>query len=163
MTPDITKERLIRFLQATPEQLAAIDRVLAERMTERAESGKQKAEIDAGCRMPEPLITKQRLAEIVGVHERTVEQWMRRGVVSYLKVGGAVRFRWSEVDRELDARCWVRRRAKARGESGKRSAEPTHVGCYGGAVIGILAGDDCSRPVVTDKHQQQQLELPTVS
>ena len=83
--------------------------------------------------------------------------------VSYLKVGGAVRFRWSEVERELDARCWVRRRAKARGESGKRSAEPTHVGCYGGAVIGILAGDDCSRPVVTDKHQQQQLELPTVS
>ncbi len=49
----------------------------------------------------EPYVTKQTVAERMDVEIRTVSRLMRRGVLRYYKVGPMVRFKWSEVERDL--------------------------------------------------------------
>lgn len=53
------------------------------------------AEADAAA------ITKQQLAERLGVSVRTVEQWMHRRIIPYIKPGKAVRFFWPDVQQAL--------------------------------------------------------------
>jgi excisionase family DNA binding protein len=43
------------------------------------------------------LLTKQNLAPRLKCSVRTVDEWMRRGRLPYIKVGKAVRFRWGDV------------------------------------------------------------------
>jgi excisionase family DNA binding protein len=38
---------------------------------------------------------------------RTVDDWMKRGLLPYYKVGHAVRFKWSEVEAHLAQTCRV--------------------------------------------------------
>lgn len=50
--------------------------------------------------------TKKEVAEYYGVQSRTVDNWMRRGMVPYLKLGGKlVRFDLVEVHEALKAKC----------------------------------------------------------
>ena len=49
----------------------------------------------------EPFVTKPVVAERMGVEIRTVTRLMRRGVLRYYKVGPMVRFKWSEVEKDL--------------------------------------------------------------
>ena len=42
---------------------------------------------------------------------RTIDDWMKRGLLPYYKVGRSVRFKWSEVEAHLAADCRVCRRS----------------------------------------------------
>ncbi|MBI1178478.1 hypothetical protein GC207_13675 [bacterium] len=49
----------------------------------------------------EKFITKRDVARRLGKTVRTVDHWMRRGLVPYYKIGRTVSFKWSEVERNL--------------------------------------------------------------
>jgi excisionase family DNA binding protein len=62
----------------------------------------------------EPVLKKQQAAEHLQVTVRTLEAWMRRGLIPYLKIGKTVRIRMSAVDAMLSERHEVRRRSRFR-------------------------------------------------
>jgi len=49
----------------------------------------------------ECLINKTELARRVGRKVRTVDYWMAKGLIPYLKIGNAVLFKWSDVEAHL--------------------------------------------------------------
>lgn len=53
--------------------------------------------------LPERLWTVADVAEYLGVTERTVRTWQRSQRLPYLKIGGTVRFRLTDV------RSWIER------------------------------------------------------
>ena len=48
------------------------------------------------------VINKKQLAQRLGIGLRTVDTWMKKRYVPYLKYGKVVRFRWGEVERYLE-------------------------------------------------------------
>ena len=65
----------------------------------------QAANADAEC-----LINKAELARRVGRKVRTVDYWMSKGLIPYLKIGNAVLFKWSDVEAHLQQNFRVCRR-----------------------------------------------------
>ena len=49
--------------------------------------------------MTEPLLTIADVAKIFRVSERTVFNWISSGKIQSVKIGGAIRFRQSDIDR----------------------------------------------------------------
>ena len=49
------------------------------------------------------LLTKRGLAPKLHISTRTLDDWMRKGRIPFLKVGKSVRFRWSDVLEKLNA------------------------------------------------------------
>jgi excisionase family DNA binding protein len=49
----------------------------------------------------DPLPTRADIARKFGVHERTVDRWIRSKLIPYVKVGACVRFRWADVERAI--------------------------------------------------------------
>jgi excisionase family DNA binding protein len=47
--------------------------------------------------LDDSLLTKRALAPRLNCSVRTIDEWMRRGRLPYLKLGKAVRFRWGDV------------------------------------------------------------------
>jgi excisionase family DNA binding protein len=64
----------------------------------------------------EAFLTKEEVGSRLRKPVRTIEDWMRRGIIPYYKVGQAVRFRWSEVQAQFAARYRV-------GDSGETMKE----------------------------------------
>ncbi|MHB8521872.1 MAG: helix-turn-helix transcriptional regulator [Limisphaerales bacterium] len=61
----------------------------------------------------EGFIDKGELARRLNKSVRTVDNWMRQGLLPYYKIGGkSVSFRWSEVVEHLRERCQIRRGPK---------------------------------------------------
>ena len=58
----------------------------------------------------EPYIDKREVGRRTQMRPRTVDDWMKRGLLPYYKVGRSVRFKWSEVESHLAANCRVCRR-----------------------------------------------------
>lgn len=58
----------------------------------------------------ECLIDKTELARRVGRKVRTVNYWMSKGLIPYLKIGQAVLFKWSDVEAHLHQNFRVCRR-----------------------------------------------------
>jgi excisionase family DNA binding protein len=56
------------------------------------------------------VFTKKELAAYFGVAERTIEHWMRRRYLPYLKLGGTIRFKMDDVLRHLEANHRVKPR-----------------------------------------------------
>lgn len=50
------------------------------------------------------LLTKRGLAPRLEISTRTLDDWMRRGWVPYIKIGKTVRFRLEDVIAKLNAR-----------------------------------------------------------
>ncbi len=50
------------------------------------------------------LLTKRGLAPRLEISTRTLDDWMRRGFVPYIKIGKSVRFRLADVLEKLNAR-----------------------------------------------------------
>ena len=80
-------DRLMRFLQATPEQQAAIDRILEGKMD----------------RPPEPpkgplLMMIKDAAVLLGVHRATIWRLLRAGRLEPVMLLGAVRVRRADVE-----------------------------------------------------------------
>ena len=49
------------------------------------------------------LLTKRELAPKLKIASRTLDLWMRKGRIPFLKVGKSVRFRWEDVLKKLSA------------------------------------------------------------
>ena len=51
------------------------------------------------------FISKKEVARRLGKTARTVEQWMRRGIIPYLKIGkgrrATVLFKWTDIEAHL--------------------------------------------------------------
>jgi excisionase family DNA binding protein len=60
------------------------------------------------------VVTKKQLAELLKVKPRTVDNWMKRGFLPYLKIGRSVRFKTCDVVRQLDDTALVDRARLAR-------------------------------------------------
>ena len=57
------------------------------------------------------FISKVEVARRLGKTARTVEQWMRRGVIPYIKIGkgrrASVLFKWTDIEAHLKANFGV--------------------------------------------------------
>ena len=80
-------ERLLRFLSATPEQQAAIDRILEGRM-------------EPGPAPPKGplLIRASDAAVLLGVHRTTIWRLVKAGRLGTVELLGAVRIRRADVE-----------------------------------------------------------------
>lgn len=62
-------------------------------------------------RSTEGFISKADVAARLGKTARTVEQWMRRGVIPYIKIGkgrrATVLFKWADIEDHLKANYGV--------------------------------------------------------
>jgi excisionase family DNA binding protein len=86
------------------EAINSLASVIAEIITERVrrlEEATDRKLTDLPARASDPVLTKREMAVRFRVSGRTIDNWMNRGYLPYLKIGKAVRFRWSEVDRQL--------------------------------------------------------------
>jgi excisionase family DNA binding protein len=54
-------------------------------------------------RADDDLLTKRILAPKLQISTRTLDEWMRKGRIPFLKVGKSVRFRWEDVLKKLSA------------------------------------------------------------
>ena len=59
---------------------------------------------------PELFIKKREVARRFQTRVRTVDNWMKRRLIPYYKIGRSVTFRWSEIEEQLRDTCLVKRR-----------------------------------------------------
>jgi excisionase family DNA binding protein len=57
--------------------------------------------------LPEHFISKAEVARRLGKRVRTIDNWMRQGLLPYYKINHSVCFKWSEVERHLEQLCRV--------------------------------------------------------
>ena len=55
----------------------------------------------------EAFINKAEVGRRLHIQARTIDDWMKRGLLPYYKVGRSVRFRWTEVQRHLAETCRI--------------------------------------------------------
>ncbi len=65
--------------------------------------------VQEGAAQVEPFIDKVETSRRLDCGLRTLDSWMKRGLVPYYKVSKRVMFRWSEVLVALQAKCHVNR------------------------------------------------------
>ena len=58
----------------------------------------------------ENFIDKPEVARRLKKTIRSVDNWMKRGLLPYYKIGRSVLFKWSDVETHLKASCRVSRR-----------------------------------------------------
>lgn len=56
---------------------------------------------------PEGYIGKTEVARRLNKTIRTVDNWMKRGLLPYYKMGRSVSFKWNDVEAHLKANCRV--------------------------------------------------------
>jgi len=62
---------------------------------------------------PEGFINKAEVARRLNKRVRTIDNWMKRGILPYYKLGRSVVFKWSEVEKHLQGNfrvCRLRNR-----------------------------------------------------
>jgi len=99
---------ITRLHQATPEQLAWIDRSLTEQSVNSGLPGIKSLTAGAQTTVIEPLIKQPVLAERMHVCPRTISNLIETGLPHY-KIGRSLLFRWSEIEAYLIANCRVPR------------------------------------------------------
>jgi hypothetical protein len=104
-----SNERLLRFLTASPEQQAAIDRILSGHVSLDHLAVGPRAPAGLATAAAEPFITKAELGKRLNRDARTMTTWMRKGLIPYYKIEHTVVFKWSEVEKQLAATCRVAR------------------------------------------------------
>ena len=62
----------------------------------------------------EPFIDKAEVGRRLGMRPRTVDDWIKRGILVHYKLNRSVRFRWSEIEAHLAANYRVCRRNKVK-------------------------------------------------
>jgi excisionase family DNA binding protein len=55
----------------------------------------------------EEFITKVEVARRLKKQIRTIDNWMKAGLLPYYKIGRSVNFKWSEVEAHLGENCRV--------------------------------------------------------
>jgi excisionase family DNA binding protein len=112
---------LCGFMNTTQETeclqnaLAGLATVMTKIVNERveqalAESLPVSPPVNAGNRFAaDRLLNKKQMAELLNVTPRSVDNWMKRGLLPYLKIGRSVRFDGGNVFRHLDGTALVDR------------------------------------------------------
>lgn len=62
---------------------------------------------------PEGYLTKKEIAKRCCRTSRTIEVWMQRGYLPFIKLGRSVLFKWADVERHLADNHRVLRRGRA--------------------------------------------------
>jgi excisionase family DNA binding protein len=62
----------------------------------------------------EGLLRKDQIAEWLQVTTRTIDDYMRKGLLPFYKIGRTVRFKLADVDAHLKDNCLVARRTTSR-------------------------------------------------
>jgi excisionase family DNA binding protein len=62
---------------------------------------------EAGVSDSGGYVGKAQVAKWLGVTVRTVDQYMRRGLLTYFKIGRTVRFKLADLDEHLKKTCRV--------------------------------------------------------
>ena len=57
--------------------------------------------------VPEGYLSKPEIARRLHKTIRTVNNWMKRGLLPYYKIGRSVEFKWNEVESHLARTCRV--------------------------------------------------------
>ena len=73
------------------------------------------------------LLTKREMAAYFGITERTIESWMRRRYIPFIKIGQSVRFRVANVLQYVDNKYLMpagEARRRKRRKSGSSDREP---------------------------------------
>ena len=109
MDGGIPTARLVQLAQATPDQQALVDAILAGRLP--ALTAPVPAPVPRDPAGGEPYLNKKEVAERLGIKPRTCDQWMAEGRLVFYKVGRSVRFRWSEIQAHLAQTARVCRRS----------------------------------------------------
>ena len=63
--------------------------------------------LDQLAAQPEGFIGKKEVSRRLNKGLRTVDNWMKRGLLPYYKIGRSVEFKWSEVEVHLAKTCRV--------------------------------------------------------
>ena len=63
----------------------------------------------ASAPVAEEYISKAEVARRLRKRVRTVDNWMRLGILPYYKIGRSVAFKWSEIEQQLSRTCRVAR------------------------------------------------------
>jgi excisionase family DNA binding protein len=74
----------------------------AEKFFEEATDPKGRIAPRGGC-----FLNKKQVAEWLGVTVGTLDEYMRRGLVTYYKLGRTVRFRLEDLEEHLKSTCRV--------------------------------------------------------
>ena len=125
MTTGETGPGVWKCLKGTPEQLAAIQRILDGQMPLPAPAAAAPAAAAVPPPVvvvatapeggpPEPFIDKAEAAQRLGIQQRTLDEWLHDGRVPFYRIGRSVRMRWSEVQAFLADTCRVNRRSPKR-------------------------------------------------
>jgi excisionase family DNA binding protein len=85
------------------DAINALALTVTEIMTERLLAATDLQEQKIASRMIDPMLTKREVAARLRFSVRAVDNWMKRGLIPYLKIGRSVRFRWGEIERHLGA------------------------------------------------------------
>ena len=107
MSGAIRKDLLVRFVQATPEQQAAIERILDGQREVAAQGTVPTAPTGTVPAPVEPYISKAEAAIRMGKDVRTITSYMRKGWLPHYKLGHTVVFKWSEVEKQLGQTCRI--------------------------------------------------------
>ena len=96
---DIAETR--RLAEAINSLASVIAEIIAERVKHLEEASERKIK-ELPALAADPVLTKRELAARLRIGARTVDTWMKGRRLPYIKIGKAVRFRWSEVERCLE-------------------------------------------------------------
>jgi excisionase family DNA binding protein len=69
--------------------------------------------VETATAQPESYITKVEVAQRLGKTVRCIDNWMKRGLIPFYKIGRSVCFKWSDVDTHLSQTCRVSQRTYA--------------------------------------------------
>jgi excisionase family DNA binding protein len=61
----------------------------------------------SGIERPQPFLSKRQVSRRLKIRLRTLDDWMRRRLLPYYKLGRAVRFKWSEIELHFATTCRV--------------------------------------------------------
>jgi excisionase family DNA binding protein len=64
----------------------------------------------------EGLLRKEQIADWLQVTTRTIDDYMRKGLLPFYKIGRTVRFKLADVDAHLKGNCRVARRTTPRSD-----------------------------------------------
>ena len=94
MSNVISNDMLMRFIGATPEQRAVVARILEGKV----EANGATPLISPSAAFDEGYIGKCEIAKRLGKSTRTIDNWMKRGFLPYIKTSSrSVLFQWGDV------------------------------------------------------------------
>ena len=102
-------QRADREIQSIKMTTNANHSALAEATARRGSASGEDAGRGTGGPGFEAFITKPEVARRLNKQVRTVDNWMKCGILPYYKIGRSVVFKWGEIETALAATCRVAR------------------------------------------------------